>query len=255
MILAFLSGWRAGVGSKLRTAVRCAAFMLILAHATVYGAGLPILWAQQLGNIIESCAAIDTNGNVYITCSGTTNYQDFSGGKLVALSPQGKIKWEFKTFCDIKSSPAIGNDGTIYFGARDRKFYAVSGAGKGKWTFATEGWIDSSPAIATNGNLYFGGWDGKFYALNASGSKIWEFSTGGPIDSSPAIEADGTIYFGSHDSKFYALNPDGSRNGFLRPTGRLFLHQRLIVMGRFILRRLTGNLYVLTGERERKNGN
>ena len=36
---------------------------------------------------------------------------------------------------EIKSSPAIADDGTIYFGSRDRKFYAVTSDGKTEMDF------------------------------------------------------------------------------------------------------------------------
>src|ERR1700677_1413107 len=153
--------------------LRLILFAVTLLLANAARAALPEEWSKYLGGNIESSPAIDASGSVFITCSSPTNYKDFSGGKLVALSSQGKINWEFKTFCDIKSSPAIGGDGTIYFGGRDRKFYAVDPQGKAKWSFATDAWIDSSPAIATNGTVYFGGWDKKFYALNPDGSKKW----------------------------------------------------------------------------------
>jgi outer membrane protein assembly factor BamB len=138
-----------------------------------------------------------------------TIYQATFEGRLVAITPQGKIKWTFKAPLEIKSSPAIADDGTIYFGARDRKFYAVTPEGKLKWTFATGAWIDSSPAIAADRTIYFGSWDKKFYALNPDGSQKWVFATSNIVVSSAAIGMDGTIYFGSHDRKFYALRPDG----------------------------------------------
>jgi outer membrane protein assembly factor BamB len=128
---------------------------------------------------------------------------------LLAVTPQGRKKWTFRINSEIKSSPAIAEDGTIYFGARDRKFYAVTSQGKLKWTFPTGAWIDSSPAIAGDGTVYFGSWDNNFYALNPDGSKKWVFATSNIVVSSPAIGKDGTIYFGSHDKKFYALKPDG----------------------------------------------
>jgi len=230
---------------KLRKLLWCAGLLPALLHFAAAGAELPVQWGAFLGSSIDSSPAIATNGTLYITCSGYTNYKDFSGGKLVAISPEGKVYWEFKVLCDIKSSPAIGGDGTIYFGARDRKVYAISSRGQAKWTFDTAEWIDSSPGIATNGTVYFGGWDKKFYALNPDGSKKWEFVTGGPIDSSPAIAADGTIYFGSHDKKFYALNPDGSAKWVFTTGGAIISSPALNCDGTIYFTSTDGNLYVL----------
>jgi outer membrane protein assembly factor BamB len=132
-------------------------------------------------------------------------------GKLWAVNPDGSRKWVFQAQNEIKSAPAVGSDGTVYFGSRDRKFYAVRADGKKRWEFETGAWVDSSPALAHDGTVYFGSWDKNLYALSADGKKQWQFSIPGEIVSSPAIGADGTIYFGSHDRKFYALGPDGHK--------------------------------------------
>jgi outer membrane protein assembly factor BamB len=140
-----------------------------------------------------------------------TIYFGVWNGDLRALSPDGSPKWTFHAGREIKSSPAIGADGSIYFGSRDRKLYAVAPDGKRKWDYKTGAWVDSSPAIGADGTIYFGSWDKSFYALDSGGSKKWQFQTGGEIDSSPAVGADGRIYFGSHDRNFYALSPDGQK--------------------------------------------
>ncbi len=132
-------------------------------------------------------------------------------GKLWAVNPDGSRKWVFGAGSEIKSAPAVGADSTVYFGSRDRKLYAVRANGKEAWEFRTGGWVDSSPALAHDGTVYFGSWDRNFYALDASGRQRWRFPTAGEIDSSPAIGADGTIYFGSHDHKLYALTPQGQK--------------------------------------------
>lgn len=194
---------------------------LILACLVLAAAGdpLPLLWNVPGGVYVDSCPAIDPNGNIYVTASGSTKYYDFNDGELAAIDSHGRKKWAFKTTSDIKSSPAIGADGTIYFGCRDRKLYAITPEGKLRWSFATGAWVDSSPAIGADGVIYTGSWDGKFYALNPDGTKKWEFATGGPVDSSPAIGTDGTIYFGSHDTKFYALKPNGTQKWNLKTDG------------------------------------
>ena len=140
-----------------------------------------------------------------------TIYFGVFNGDFRAFSPDGSPKWVFHAGLEIKSSPAIGSDGTLYFGCRDRKLYAISPDGKRKWDYKTGAWIDSSPAIDADGTIYFGSWDKNFYALKPDGSKKWLFQTGGEIVSSPAIGADGRIYFGSHDRNFYAISRDGQK--------------------------------------------
>ncbi|HEX4644305.1 MAG TPA: PQQ-binding-like beta-propeller repeat protein, partial [Verrucomicrobiae bacterium] len=117
------------------------------------------------------------------------------------------------------SSPAIGSDGTVYFGSWDNKFYAFAADGVKKWQFATGAPVDSSPAIGGDGTIYFGSHDRKFYAITPGGSNKWTFETGGPIGASPAIGPGGVIYFSSFDGKLYALNPDGSKKWQLATGG------------------------------------
>jgi outer membrane protein assembly factor BamB len=114
---------------------------------------------------------------------------------------------------DYYSSPAIGADGTIYFGDFTTSIgtlYAVNPDCSEKWAFATGGAVQSTPAIGADGTIYVGSEDDNLYAVNPDGTQKWVFPTGGFVDSSPAIGADGGIYFGSIDGNLYALNPDGT---------------------------------------------
>lgn len=174
-----------------------------------------------------------------------TIYQGTFHGWLVAISPEGKLKWKFKAGHEIRSSPAVGPDGTIYFGSRDRKFYALTPAGSLKWTFATGAWVDSSPAIAPDGTVYFGSWDTNFYALTPDGSLKWQFPTGDIIFSSPAIGADGTVYFGSHDKNLYALNPDGKMKWKFATGAQVTASPAIGGDGTVYFSSTDGNLYAL----------
>jgi outer membrane protein assembly factor BamB len=211
------------------------------------------LWTDRNSSLyVDCCPAVGPDGVIYVTVSGSAKYLDASGGKLIALEPRGVEKWSFTTPIDIKSSPAIGADGTIYFGCRDRKLYAVSPIGKARWSYLTGAWVDSSPAIGTNGVIYAGSWDGKFYAINPDGAKKWEFPTGGPVDSSPAIGRDGVIYFGSHDSNFYALNPDGAVKWKFPTLGSIVSSPAIGDDGTIVFTSVDGRLYALNPDGSEK---
>jgi outer membrane protein assembly factor BamB len=195
------------------------------------------LWSLQTANFCgASSPALASDGTIY--------HATFDG-RLLAITPQGRIKWTFSAGREIKSSPAVADDGTIYFGSRDGKFYAVTLDGNKKWTFAAEAWIDSSPAIAADGTVCFGSWDGNFYALNPDGSLKWKFAGGGIIDSSPAIAADGTIYFGSHDKNFYALTPGGKLRWKFATQGEIISSPAINSDGAVYFTSTDGNLYAL----------
>jgi outer membrane protein assembly factor BamB len=80
----------------------------------------------------------------------------------------------------VKSSPAIGSDGTVYVGSYSGKVYALDGkTGVKKWEFVTGDNVYSSPAIGSDGTVYIGSNDKEVYALDGrTGAKKWEFETG-----------------------------------------------------------------------------
>ena len=195
------------------------------------------LWAFRLPDRgAESSPAIAADGTIY---QGTFH------GWLVAVTPEGGLKWKFKAGREIKSSPSVAADGTICFGARDWHLYTLTPDGKLKWKFATGAWVDSSPAIAADGTVCFGSWDGNFYALNPDGSLKWKFATGGIVSGSAAIAADGTIYFGSHDKILYALTPDGKLKWKFATGAEIIASPALGADGAVYFSSTDGNLYTL----------
>jgi outer membrane protein assembly factor BamB len=86
----------------------------------------------------------------------------------------GSQKWKFFTLKPnfMKSSPAVGADGTIYVGSEDA--YALNSDGSLKWKFTTSAPIvDSSPAVGADGTIYIGA-DHNVYALNPDGTQKWK---------------------------------------------------------------------------------
>lgn len=99
-----------------------------------------------------------------------------------ALAREGNAmparSWVFETIpsppsvVGIFSSPAIGADGTVYFGADS--LYALDGAtGVKRWEFFTgSGMFNSTPAISSDGVLYAGCDDYFLYAIDAASGKM-----------------------------------------------------------------------------------
>jgi outer membrane protein assembly factor BamB len=146
-----------------------------------------------------------------------------------AAGTPGTEKWAFSTIDEVpieqvRSSPAVGADGTVYFGVNNNLYAFNPGGGEPKWVFINGGLLHSSPAIGADGTVYVGGEDGNLYAVNPEdGSPKWAspFATGvegtatGKIKTStPAIGADGTVYVGVN----YPTDPEDDSTG----TGKLF---------------------------------
>jgi outer membrane protein assembly factor BamB len=169
-------------------------------------------WSYSLSGWTESCPAIDENGIIYLgTIFGDPSY-------LYAFYPNGDLKWKYSVggVYNIYSSPAIGNDGTIYFGCGGDS--PPAGCIKAlypnktlKWEYATNHVVYSSPAIGDDGIIYCGSHDTFLYALYPNnGTLKWKYKTGGWIRTSPCIADDGTIYVVSLDNYLHAVNPDGT---------------------------------------------
>ena len=103
------------------------------------------------------------------------------------------------------ASPAVSAaDGTVYVGG-GLGLYALTGAtGAQQWLFPSAN-VSSSPAIGGDGTIFFGCDDGNFYAVTPAGQQRFIIPAGGPISSSPAIAPDGTVYFVSDDGNLYAI--------------------------------------------------
>src|SRR5438309_173854 len=69
------------------------------------------------------------------------------------------------------------------------------------WSLGITTSSQTCPAIGSDGTIYFGTFTGRLWAVRPDGSRQWVFRAGLEIQSSPALGADGTIYFGSRDRK------------------------------------------------------
>lgn len=174
---------------------------------------------------------IDDLGNVEVS---SDEAKDRARGKFYANDPEdGKNKWVYDPgpleghyLGTVETTPAIADDGTLYYGRGDGILYAIYPNGSIKWTYKTlentngRGQIISSPIIGPDGTIYFGtqaylqllgfGYN-IFYAIKDEGSPQlkWRYPQEGKLDSyvtsMASIGDDGTVYF-SAGKKFYALN-------------------------------------------------
>ncbi len=146
----------------------------------------------------------------------------------------------------VLSSPAVGEDGTVYIGSDDGNLYAVNPDGTKKWTYQTGGPIWSSPAIGENGVIYIGSDDGFLHAVNPNGTRKWRFHTDGPVQCSPAIGQNGIIYFGSYDNIFYAVNPVDGTERWQYEVGTIMVSSPAVGYdGTIYFGAIDGNLYAL----------
>jgi outer membrane protein assembly factor BamB len=125
-------------------------------------------------------------------------------------------------YSSIRSSPAIGDDSTVYVGTEGGVLYAMNPDGLPVWSTPTSsGKFDiSSPAIGSDGSIYIGSIssDLSLYAFSSAGALRWTYVTLGQIYSSPAISPLGYVVV-TCSNYVYSLTPSGSLYWLYTMTG------------------------------------
>jgi len=137
-----------------------------------------------------------------------TSYFGCGDGALYCLDRHGNLVWRFQTGGAVDSSPAIGKDGFLVFGSYDGYLYCIKPDSFVHWKYRAGGVIRSSPVIGPDDSVYVGCEDGYIYSVSWSGNLRWKYNAGSPVWSSPALSEDGTIYFGAGDGGIYAIRAD-----------------------------------------------
>jgi len=180
---------------------------------------LELYWTKTLGGEIEATPALDTDGRLYAASHD---------GRFYSYTSGGGFRWStIDTKAEIKSSPALSNDGVSYYAGNDNGYlyWGSSKYGSLYWSHFIGGYIKASPAIGSDGSIYIGSSNGKFYCFESAGPLLWMFPKGnttvGTIYSSAAIDGDGNIYFGSEDGFLYALDSAGQLKWSYKTDGKI----------------------------------
>ena len=116
------------------------------------------------------------------------------------------LKWCYTTGGAIwwGMSPAIDDEGNIYFGSDDGKVYSLISDGLERWSYSTGYKIRSAPTIVDD-YIIVGNLNGKMMVLNKdTGPLIKQFSVPGNLWGVSVAVSGNIIYFGGsqNDTKF-----------------------------------------------------
>ena len=142
-----------------------------------------------------------------------TIYTSQLGYHILAVHPDGTLKWEVPAFGEVPEPPTLASDGTVYVGVDDPDpsgvcghcIMAINPDGTIKWTNGDTGIAGPSPTVGEDGTIYTPGRDGLF-AFHPDGTVKWNIT--GEFYS-PSIGRDGTIYV-SGSGGLKAVSPDGT---------------------------------------------
>jgi hypothetical protein len=138
-----------------------------------------VKWQTQLGiGYCFASAVYDAEGTLYIAAENVGDWKR----TLYALDPDGSKEWECPlpgVISPIPCSPAIDDDGTVYYAQGGGGLLALRRDGTQKWTFAGEdGGVWPDPALGPDGTVYVCSGEGSVLhgrylnALNRVGGAI-----------------------------------------------------------------------------------
>lgn len=196
-------GWSRDVGGPVEAQVVTSPDEQTLYAATLGGdlralgrSDGAVRWAYSFGDRAYATPCVADDGTVY---AGS------DAGKVVALSPDGKVRWSMDADGEVDSGFALAADGTVVFAA-GRRVYGVSAQGALRFRFAAKRKVFAAPAIAADGRVYFGSQDHHAYALTPQGGPLWSIDLGADVDGGPAVADDGSVYFGTDGDAIVRLD-------------------------------------------------
>lgn len=176
-------------------------------------------------------------------------YVGTENGAVIDLYPDGSRRFTRRATDAVRGAPAVGPDGTIYWASRDRRVYAGNPAGGDKWSVALDGEIVAAPAVDSDNTVYIGTRLGSFYAIR-DGAIRWRVSVGAAVEAPAAIGPD-AVYVGTLEGRVLALNKDGGLLWSFGPIGQVVDGPVIAGDGTIYVPSLDNRLYVLspTGQR------
>ncbi|RKY96231.1 MAG: hypothetical protein DRQ13_06085, partial [Ignavibacteriae bacterium] len=133
------------------------------------------------------------------------------------------VIWTMDMPYGIWSGPAIGEDGTLYFGSNTyldgvdttNYFYAANPDGTLKWTYLTGDIMatNSGFLVGSDSTVYFGSQSGVLHAVDLEGNRRWTYDVGLNIYSDIMnTDLQGNIYFPNTTGYLHSMNRNGELN-------------------------------------------
>lgn len=175
-------------------------------------------WRYDLGCEVTTKFIFDNEGNLYF---GTNR------DELYSIRPDGKLRWRQKLTGSHVNGLTIGKDGMLY-AASYNVVYAYTGTGVLRWSFEADLDVFCSPAVGDDGSVFFGSDYKTVYAVDKNGMIKWTYAAGARLRSNPCVDNDGTLYIGTDDGTLFAINPDGTEQWSFRCGAKIRSDIRLI---------------------------
>lgn len=156
-------------------------------------------WKVALGDRVYSTPFVGEDGTLYV---GT------DARKVVAIAPDGAVRWRLEVDGEADTGPAPLPDGALVVAAGP-SVYAVRRRGDVAWRYTAKGKVFTAPAVTPDGLVVFGSQDDHVHAVTREGVKAWSVDLGADVDGAPAIGDDGSIWVGTDRGEVVRLDAQG----------------------------------------------
>ncbi len=159
-----------------------------------------LLWSVSTGARTKSSPVI-SDGTIFF---GNDK------GTLIAVSSDGKVKWQYEAGNLIEAAPLVfGNK--VIVGLNNGKLIAVDKVtGKLIWTYTTDNQISGSANVWVSGSkagIVVGSYDYYLHCIDPrTGKQLWKIETNNYVNGTPSIQ-DGKIVFGGCDGVIRGVDP------------------------------------------------
>ena len=208
--------WKYNVGGPVGTSVAIgpdSTIYFATSYDTSEGYQKPFLYALTWNGILKwkfrlsDIPGVNSQGASPLIASDGTIYIGTIDNRLLAINPNGTLKWKFETDGAIyQLGMNIGLDGAIYFVDNTNHLYAVDQSGMLRWKIGENykfGYSDPSGiSFSPDGETLYLGCDGTaesdtikgLVAVDVTGKVKWLFRTGS-ITVTPQVDNSGNIFF------------------------------------------------------------
>ena len=144
------------------------------------------------GALRSAAPSIGADGTIYEVIDKTL------GGGVVALNPDGSVKWVYDTPGAIPDGGVvISEDGTIYVnGGMDTAsgLMALDADGSLLWKYPTTAKVQTSPVIDNRGYIHIVDAMANYYVIRQDGTLFGQTKLGTSCISAPVMDSQGRIY-------------------------------------------------------------
>jgi outer membrane protein assembly factor BamB len=189
-----------------RAAVAEDGTVYVSSSANLYAIGAQgdLKWkVPLLGRAPTTAPVVGCDGVVYVD----SYKQGSTISRVLAITPNGRRKYEFEAETLFRSSPALDDDRTLYLVGGPSTLFAIDSNGRLKWSFRG-GNLSDTPVIDGDHTIYVASLDHFLYAINRDGSLKWKFRAENALVCSPVIHDNGVVSFAA-GSELCSLDRDG----------------------------------------------